>query len=145
MRRKRWGGKAGMSRRRGATFTIFVIIFAIVLLAGASAYVSTSRQTLLRAGFELRTSRLREAAFSGVRWASRAASQGLAEGSGRYELQGARVETTFRRVNAADGQTLVVTATATDAQRSMTCEATLRSVNDSFRIETFALTQKARM
>jgi hypothetical protein len=140
--RRRRAGNVGRRRREGATFTLFVIVFAVMLLAGASAYVATSQKTLQRAGLELRTSRLREAVFSGVRWASRAADQGLAEGSGRFDLQGAKVETTFRRANAADGLTLTVTSTATGVERSMTCEATLHSVADRFQIQSFTLTQK---
>jgi hypothetical protein len=131
----------GKNRRRGATFTVFVIVFSVVLLAGAATYVSASKQTLRRAAHELRTSRLREAAFTGVRWASRAAEQGLAEGGAQYRLQSATVDVSFKRANVADGQILTVTSVAKGTERSLTCTATLRSVADRFQIETFVLKQ----
>ena len=71
-------------RRRGATFTLFVLVFTVVLLMGAGTFVDASKQTFASAAFQAQMTRLREGAFAGVAWASAAADEGVAEGKASF-------------------------------------------------------------
>lgn len=126
-------------RRRGATYTMFILVFSVILLATGSLYVDASKLTLRNSATQARTSQLREAAFAGVRWAGRAADRGAADGKGRFDLHGSQVSVTFKRVQDRGNATLEVTATAKGVERTLVVEATLRSVEDAYRLEAFRL------
>jgi hypothetical protein len=130
---------ASKRKRRGATFTLLVVVFSMVLLIGAGALVDTTKQTFTYAAYQGQSSRLREAAFAGVTWAATAADQGLAEGTASFKLSGPSTSVTFTRRITAQGPRLSVVSTATRLDRVLVVKAELRTVEDRFKLESFSI------
>jgi hypothetical protein len=130
---------ASKRKRRGATFTLLVLVFSMVLLVGAAALVDATKQTFTYAAYQAQSSQLREAAFAGVTWAATAADGGLAEGAGTFKLSGAKTAVTFQRRITAQGPTLSVVSTATRLDRVLVVKAELRAVEDQFKLDSFSI------
>lgn len=130
-----------LASRRGSTFTAFVLVFSAVLLASAGLYVSTTRSLSAYAAHQATASRLREAAFGGVRWAREAAARSGTRGRGAFSLDGIEVEVRYapRPSPGAGDLPLAVRSVAREGSVALRVDAVLRARAGRFVLEDFRI------
>jgi hypothetical protein len=131
--------RAHASRRRGSTYTLFMLVFSSILLATGGLYVDATQQTFAYGAHQARASQLREAAFAGARWAQRAADAGETQAEGAFMLYGSSVTVRFKRIDTDAGPAIDVLSKAKGVERTITLSATLRPIDGSYRLDTFSV------
>lgn len=123
------------SRQRGGTFTFIVLATSTLFLVTASLLTDATRSTFALSAAQARITKVREAAFGGVRWAERAALRGDAAKKGVLQLQGVRVEVSYS-IDAKGA--LEVTSIGKGQERWLRIDARLNKAGASYALDTFS-------
>lgn len=124
--------------RRGGTFTFLVLIMSVMILISGTLMADASRTTFTQVAEGSRQVDVREAAFSGVTWAARAAVVEGKAPAGLLELSAATVTVK----TSLSGETLRVVSSAKGRTSGLTIEATLRRVGAAYRLESYSTSQR---
>ncbi len=125
-------------RRRGATFTMIVIVFSMIILASAGLFMGATRNAFTQVAFQVRQTRAREAAFAGVTWAARAAGSSQAETRGVLQLKGIQVEVSYQLLGEQK-EVLKVSSSARETGLTIDVEAVLRKVGTRYLLDSYTL------
>jgi hypothetical protein len=135
------GGPASRrrGRRGGYSYTVIVMCLSALILVSASLFTQASTHTLQYSALHSRHSKLREAAFGGVRWAARDAKlEGQGAGHAVLRLDGhVTVEVDYRRAVGESGSALSVTSVARMLDLVVTVRATCPEVEGDYRLGDF--------
>jgi hypothetical protein len=101
-----------MKRRRGATFTIIVLLSSALLLTIGGAFVESSRSLVSLAGLRERHEQAREALAGAAAWSRSAVAAG--QGSGKTELKLSRVAVQVELKPSGDAVAMDATAHTLD-------------------------------
>jgi hypothetical protein len=106
-------------RRRGATFTIIVLLSSALLLTIGGAFVDASRNLVTLSALRERNEQARQALAGAAAWARSAVARGQGAGTSRLELSKVKVDVTLELAEGGDAYFMTASATTIDgAQRA---------------------------
>jgi hypothetical protein len=122
-------------RRRGATFTIIVLLASALLLSIGGAFVDASRNLITLASLRERNEQCREALAGAAQWARCAVAQGQVAGKTTIKLSRAIVEVDLK----SEGDAYFVDAVARSGEALQRAKASIAKREGRWALTRFEL------